>query len=121
MDKELVKEIIASGSAFLTSVAVVAKTTGEHLYGVIVRQQLIDGISILISIGMFFLLNIITLITINNCGKGKSSDTKEDLFYLFLFFIFAYLILSIILVDPIQKILNPEYFAIKFIIESVKK
>lgn len=128
MDKELMREIIASGSAALKDFAQAAKTTGEHVYGVLVRQQMVEGISMIIAL-ILFIVSLATVWIRVVHPRYKKSKAKESYssgdpeffaglsIFLFILFIGA---LCIFLSLAIQKVLNPEFFAIKFIFDTVK-
>ena len=131
MDKAFVQDIIASGSAMLTSMAQAAKTTGEHLYGVLVKQQMVEGISSLASflllIPFFFYAKSIWIAGQKEIKKGKESNSyfDESNIYIPVVFFIALSFMILLLITSqfetaIQKIINPEYFAIKFLIDSVK-
>jgi hypothetical protein len=125
MDKEMAQQLIASGSAALTALAEAAKTTGEHLYGILVRQQTVEGIGSLVAWGSYLL--VVALLVKLLYPKAKQvvePGSSEDAFFLILLFIVGLILLFIAwgnMQDAFQHILNPEYYALKFLIESVKK
>lgn len=126
MDKEMVQQIIASGSAVLSSLAQAAKTTGEHLYWVLVNYQVVNGIAGIVAwvsylITVSFIGKFIFIKT-NNAVKNGADEASwvaafgvYFLLCVFLFFAWSQMQVSV------EQILAPEYYAIKFLFESVKK
>ena len=130
MDKELIREIIASGSAVLTDLAKIAGQTGEHLYSVLVRQQIVEGISLLLQLAfslsflgliMKFSLPIIIKIEKEVKESGQSSGLGWSLGFIEGVVVLIVLwLLSEIFGQAIQKMINPEFFVIKFIFEAIR-
>ncbi len=139
MDKELVREIIESGSAVLTKLAEVAGSTGAHLYEIFVRQQVIEGISSVTILLLVFIFDFFAIRAINKQAdksmnslkvggviedkydlKRAKNDTGEGYFVLMLLCISFSIVVALLLNHSFQKIFNPEYFAIKSILESIR-
>lgn len=131
MDKDFIQQIIASGSAMLTSMAQAAKTTGEHLYMVLVKQQAVDGMGMIL---FPFLLSIIMLpISYKLIVWAQKEDkavekkngwnTGNNMFNVCMALVLLWIVAAggiAILTSGIKHIVNPEYYAIEFIIDSVK-
>ena len=128
MNEQLVREIIESGSATLTKLAEAAGSTGEHVYGVLVRQKLTEGISGLFEISIFIPLLLIPIYKAVKWGmkKEKEDNYSENIsqYIIPILFSLVWFLLSLLIVDTIStsilKLVNPEYFAIEFIFESIK-
>lgn len=131
MDQQLIKEIITSGSAMLKDFASAAKTTGEHMYGVLVKQQYVEGIGLLVEtlVGLITLIVILKVVILPIMKWAKINVAKKsyggDEYYFFaglasVLMIGVSMILIYTLGEAIKHILNPEYYAIKFIFEQVR-
>lgn len=126
MDKEVQKQLIASGSAALGEFARVAKTTGEHLYSILVKQQVVEGISGLIAWPIATLLMyFITKRFFTYARKRQEKDIYSDMILLTPVVALVSFIASALIMwgiaDSIGHILNPEFYAIKFIFDSVNR
>jgi hypothetical protein len=126
MDKEMVQKLVENGTATLQSLAQAAKTTGEHLYGILVRQQMVDGIASIIAwtcylISMFFIGKFIVGFTSKKHKKYENGEIWLYAFVIYILVLFFGFALFSSLQGSLEQILNPEYFAIKFLLEAVKK
>ena len=126
MNKEFVQNLISSGAAALSSMAQAAKTTGEHLYSVLIRQQFVEGIGAIVSILIFIIFSIIDIKFFIRWYKkeikaDKYSDLAVGIIFMGIFSILAIGLLSGLFQTAIQKMINPEFYALKFIFESIKK
>lgn len=125
MDKETVQIILASGSAMLKEFAVAAKTTAEHVYAVLVRQQFVEGISMLVglavwSVAVFLITHKYIRPWYNKASKDPYSDAGFAAAVFFLATAFGFLLISGFVSVAVGKLLNPEFYAMKFILDSVR-
>lgn len=130
MDKELVKEIVASGSAALSALAEAAKTTAEHLYSVLIRQQIVEGLVLLIQIVLYCLVawfgggKIYKWVKkgVNAPDSYPSAEGEYIVSGLIAFMALsaATMLMLRFVGEAIGKLVNPEYYAIKFILESAR-
>ena len=119
MDKELVREIIEKGSNFLQKFAESAGSTASHLYGVLVRQQIAEGVGYLIGAFVFIGLEMFAY------KFMKKQEIKYDEgFTIALVMILIVPIvsagLSALLFASIGRLINPEFYAVKFIFDAVR-
>lgn len=123
MTPDLVREIIASGSAMLSSMAQAAKTTGEHLYSVLVRQQMIEGIGNLIGVSFLIFFTWLIFKKFSVPYYKKCRDNSDEQFGIVVVSILLWVvgvILTFFITDAVKHIINPEFYALKFIFDSVK-
>ena len=121
MNQELVREIIASGSAVLENLAKAAGSTASHLYSVLIRQQMVEGIGNIICLFLFFLIGIPASKKIIEWGSKESDYDSSSIVLFGIFFLIAVLLISLgVLQESIGKLINPEFYALKFIFEAVK-
>mgnify|MGYP001576749024 CR=1 FL=1 len=126
MDKELVREIIASGSALLKDFAHAAKTTGEHVYSVLVHQQYVEGIGNLVIVCVLALTGFFLVYPLSKkmFNWATKNDNYGDHYMGATFGTMGLIILTLILVlvlgDAVKHLLNPEYYALQTIFDTVK-
>lgn len=108
----------------LKPVAAKLGVAAEHMYGVLVRQSLVDGISGLVGWWVFALFLIYagyrlrgTWADENNWAGG---DREFALFITWLFQGAGVVVIAVSLSSYLPMILNPEYGAIKTLLDSVK-
>lgn len=123
MSEELIREIINRGAGALTSLAEVAKVTAEHLYGVLVRQAMIEGITQAGAVVIW----VTTMLIFSSKLKPKQPlgkwDENEGISYVIVMVIVAItsFILIAILTESLRWVLNPEFYALKWIFNEVNK
>ncbi len=122
----MIQSIIASGSAALAKLAQVAGQTAEHFYGILVRQQMVEGIGTLISVGLWTIINIIVckklLVWYQRTHKTDhyGNSEAESAIFLGILVLFVSFVLVLFVGEAVQKIINPEFYAIKFVFDAVK-
>lgn len=117
----MVREMMASGSAVLTDLAHAAKTTGEHVYWVLVRQQVVEGLVTFIEAGLWIGVMIYVLSEFKRfLQKQQYPDavvgggaTVALIGLVLLFFL-------VVLGSGLKHMMNPEFYALKFLLESIK-
>ena len=120
MNQDLVEQIIASGSAVLTDLAHTLGSTGSHIFEVLVRQQSISAITNILALIIFVLYAIALgflidkLFDVDDKNKGELSVD----FYILMFF--GGLLICWIITSNLKIIFNPEYYAIREILQAVK-
>src|SRR3990167_6409897 len=122
MDKELVREIIASGSATLSKLAEVAGSTAQHIYTVLVRQQFVDGVTTLVQLALWCFLMYFGGMKIwrwHNAGDEYSDRGLGAIIVGIGLVIVSFAVVGF-LGAAVGKFINPEYYALKFLFESVR-
>lgn len=125
MDKEIQKQLLDKSSDFINQAAQVLGATAQHVYDVLVRQQLVEGISTLVGIPLMILLCWIILKPFVVFGYKKTQEDSYSAWEMLtpLISIVGGLIifgLTFWMMDGLAHIINPEYYAIKFIFEMAK-
>lgn len=101
--------------------------TGQHVFDLAVRQQIIDGAFVVFALLIFVFLSIV--VTIAVWRRRNNGLDKEDPGYLNLtdsigILVFVWMIPVVIVVLPLAgalgKLLNPEYAAIRDILSAIK-
>lgn len=135
MSEDLVREILAKGEALVASLAQQLGQTAAHVYGVIVKQQVVEGISSILW-GVFSLLFVLFLAnTAKNIYKkvyahflAQDGNSEGDAVFAgalcagviaFIMFM-VWPIIATSIIDGIKKVINPEYYAIEFLLDQVK-
>lgn len=130
MDKETVQLILQSGADFLTKIAEAMKQPAAHVYEVFVRQQVTEGITAIV--GMIFtsaIVGVIGYLTFNVVRKlekelenTSNSGTWYTVWLIIMLIVFVIVASSSgFLSISMSKIINPEYYAIKQIVETIKQ
>lgn len=115
------EKIYGKATEYIESLASSLGVAAEHVYGILVRQQIAEGITTLIIFGVIYaVLGTIVGIAV------KKSDFRYD-------FISNYVVIlgSVVLVivsafaifelrGAIMQLINPEYYAIKEIMDVIK-
>ena len=130
MDTQLTREILASGSAALGEFAKTAKTTAEHLYQVIVHQSVVEGIGTIVTIFAIFIIFLASIRPLKSLWQSaKRAEDNDNSYgsgggYFFgasivtVTSVITVIILIVNLGEAIKHILNPEFYAIKFILDK---
>lgn len=90
----------------------------KHVYGVLVRQQVIDGITSLLCVGLAAIIIFFCILGLRELNKMNSEEAGfmtglVVLIIAFLIYIF------VTLPGGIGHIVNPEYYAIQEILENI--
>lgn len=129
MDKEIQKELLNKTGDFINQAAHTLGATAQHVYEVLVRQQFVEGIGTLLGIGSFVVIMLVSTVMYTSIFKKKwgemDSEAQTGVVVLggigFIILAFVLSITMTFVAEAIQKMINPEFYAIKFIFESVKK
>lgn len=118
--EKLIDKYSAKVDAAITSLAKSLKQPAEYVYKVLVRQQLVQGYINLFAFLLFFILGV-TLIIL----EYKIPDTPwYDVTFFnaggIILLVIAFIALLIFIFLGASQILNPEYHAIKEILEVFK-
>jgi len=113
----------------LEQLAVKLGTTVEFLWGILVKQQYIDSIVNFFIVIIFSIVSIICYkklmpkILEFNCKKGMYDDVSKRTCWLIVYWAFQgilFIVILILLIVGIQLLLNPEYYALKEILQVIK-
>jgi hypothetical protein len=117
---------------YIDAIAAKLGVAAEHVYGILVRQQYVEGITTILGCltfvaVMFFISRKITDLTksTRESAKKKSfTEISEDLAHVVLVlgwiaFFFALIFASFAIPDSVAKLINPEYYAIKEILDAI--
>ena len=109
-------------SGAISSLADALKVSAEHVYMVLVRQQVAEGISVVLLLVVFIIIAIMFSRNFNKADYKDSQGNRHATMSIILGICTAVLgvILIFILPEAIIKLINPEYGAIKEIFELVK-
>lgn len=131
MDKQLTSEILQKGEALIRDFAKTLGSTASHVYEVLVKQQFVEGVSmvlwiILMPLFILFIVKFFGFI-FEKCKQNfeKGYDYKESCYFIsgistFIVGLFMFFTLMVAM-DGIKRLINPEYYAIEFIVDSVQK
>ena len=121
MDTNTVQVIQQFGNKLDSYIFVIASKSGqtvEHFWPIFVRQQVVTGWSELIICILFFIVGFILLY------KAKYSENENNqlgcVIFAILTLVFASLSFAALAPDIIGKIVNPEYSALKEVINLIK-
>jgi amino acid permease len=121
------KAISSLGGQLVEALRPVAAKLGvaaEHLYGVLVKQALVDSISNIMGWGLFagFVIYIgyrLRLYAEKNKGELSTTDQEGWTAVGWVVTTFGVIVMAITIGSNISGILNPEYFAIKELMDAV--
>jgi tetrahydromethanopterin S-methyltransferase subunit G len=108
---------------YIDAIAAKLDVAAEHVYGLMVRQQVTEGITHAIVVSVILLALLILLLKLIKGLKNYDGLDEE-------YFIYPIVIISILLVVvtiiggfvmplSVMKIINPEYYAIKEILDVI--
>lgn len=121
------QQLLDKSSNFISEAAKILGQTASHVYQVLVRQSLVEGIGSIVQILILGIFIFIYSILFSNFIKKNWKNYSDDGQFAC---VLGGVMLTIIIISgvfwasgeialAIQKIINPEYFAIKFIFDSV--
>lgn len=121
--KEVIEQFGTKLDSYIQVLAEKLGVAAEYVYPLFVKQQVIEGIWFFSAVAFFIFVGVIMFVL--GFKKGKKVDWKDGLYYALLIpgglIIFATLmVLSAGGSKNLTKIINPEYAAIKEIIQMVK-
>ncbi len=125
MDQKIQQQLLDKSSQFINQAARILGQTSGHVYSVLVRQQVIDGIANILSLILFFAIVIIpSMLVMKKAWAWHKEDEQSEAAMVMLIigpilFIIVGLIIATTLQSSLEQIFNPEYFAIKFIFDSI--
>jgi hypothetical protein len=101
------------------------KVGAEHVYGVLVKKYLVEGIAqLVIGIIMLIAMYKITVIAFNFAKKNDTEDSAGVVYipivFLSAIFLFGGYHILTSLPETLNKIINPEWDAINFILSKIK-
>lgn len=108
--------------AALVQLSAALQVSADHVYKVLVRQQRVEAITALSTIGSLFLISILTLIWLRSNDGQDLVDKSDGVAYL-LFIIPFVLTLCVCLffIDTVMTgFFNPEYGALKEILRIIR-
>jgi hypothetical protein len=114
------EKVFAKVTQYIDALAAKLDVAAEHVYGVLVRQQVADGV-VGLSIFAFFLALLITSIYLTGRFIDKDTETAEILATVSA--IIGLIVLAeVIFFVPtdIKQLINPEYYAIREILDAIK-
>ena len=127
MDKEIQKQLLERSSGFIDKASQTLGQTAAHVYEVLVKQQFVEGIGSLVSIALFGVVFIAGMKWYIDLVKKPWKEDSDDQFPIVLLGLVIAgvggLVLGFAVGEvsiAIQKLINPEFFAIKFIFETAK-
>jgi hypothetical protein len=128
MDPKIQQQLLDKTSGFIDKASHTLGQTAVHVYGVLVRQQVVDGIGTLVQVGLwsiFYFLAVRAYVIF--AMERKKSKPDDDGFGWWLFGVFGGIVFGLLtfaifgaIAQAVQQIINPEYYAIKFIFDTAK-
>ena len=115
------EKIYEKATEYIETLASSLGVAAEHVYGILVRQQVAEGVTTLIMFGVIYLILGIILVV-----SAKKSDFTYDCLANYIaviaviLMVFAAVIGLLTLGGAIMKVMNPEYYAIKEIMDVIK-
>lgn len=114
---------------YIDAIAVKLGVASEYVYGILVKQAVVSGI---VNATVLTLLPILFAVATIFCSKKvdwKADDPKNDLEEAFgittillgIGFLIMFIIFVLFAPNQYIKIFNPEYFALKEILDTIKK
>lgn len=117
---------------YIDSIAAKMGVAAEHVYGILIRQQIAEGVADIITAVLILIVGYIVCKYFTKLTRGKAARAKEkwitdidDDIVVFLRYAVwvVYFVLAIIAVctvpGAITKLINPEYYAIKEILDAL--
>jgi TRAP-type C4-dicarboxylate transport system permease small subunit len=121
------EKVFEKVTQYIDALAAKLGVAAEHVYGVLVRQQVADGV---VGLSIFAFLLVLLVISIYLAIKFISkSENGEDVegFIAGAFGFAAIIIGAIVLIQviffvpsDIKQLINPEYYAIREILDAIK-
>jgi len=125
MDAKIQQQLLDRSSDFIDKASQALGSTGQHVYEVLVRQQMIQGIGGIISLVVFLTLAIVPSLYLFKWAykrhqKDRYSEAYLGATFVSLIILLVAAIVAGVLQDSVQHILNPEYYAISMIFDTIK-
>lgn len=118
--ERIVDKYVGQFSDALTELAKALKVPAEHVYGVLVRQQVVRGISLLIGVLLSLGLSIFLSAALRRRKNSEFDDLFLDEPFLFMGTIIGWvcfvILTAVFLSGGVSSLINPEYGAIKDIL-----
>ena len=116
------EKIYEKATEYIETLASSMGVAAEHVYGVLVRQQFAEGITLTVLLPV--ILVVLGLI-LRFCIKKQNENYNDDGYMVatVLLGIFTGLLLVVslfVIPESIMKMINPEYYAIKEIMDVLK-
>jgi hypothetical protein len=114
-------KIYDKATEYIDSIAQSLGVAAEHVYGILVRQQIADGVTTLIIFGVL----LAVFGTVVGVSLKKANWSEDDVYcYVALFggiaLAFIFVIGCFESAGAIKQLINPEYYAIKEIMDVIK-
>lgn len=123
MDVKIQQQLLDKSSQFVDQAAKMLGSTAGHVYEILVRQQIVDGVdTILITFITLIPTAIISWKFYKYSWARKEKDRYSEMYLLIVPIVLLCLAVfstaSYQIADGIQHIINPEYYAIQFIFNA---
>ncbi len=105
----------------LKPVAAKMGVAAERLYGVLVRQSIADSVAYMIGWGIVGLFGLYMGNKLREFGAVKQNSCEEACVFGWFITGLSVFILSMTVTCNISGIINPEYYAIKTLLDAVKR
>ncbi len=124
MDKEIQKELLNKTSSFINEAAKTLGNTTEHVYSVLVKQQAVDGITTLIGVPLATFISYKACKALWKIAEKKMAKDSYSMWDVSVWPLMIGVILSIFgitawMMAGLSRLINPEFYAIKFIFDSI--
>ncbi|MEH7521716.1 hypothetical protein V7149_00315 [Bacillus sp. JJ1503] len=115
------QQAIEKATQYIEAMAAKLGVAAEHVYGLMVRQQIADGVVAIVGYLAFLAIGIAIILIARKYADYKDGNmaTVIVLFGTPLFMIFALLFGAFDVLTAIKQLINPEYYAIKEILDAL--
>jgi hypothetical protein len=126
MDVKIQQQLLDRSSDFINKASQTLGSTGAHVYEVLVRQQVVSGIGTIVAIILFCIIAAVSFFQYYQFAKRHMDESDDGFGWICggifggFFFLMIVVIGVVALSDSVQHILNPEYYAISFIFDTIK-
>lgn len=133
MDQKFWNTLLDRTSNALTQAAHVLGQATTHVYEVLVKQQVVEGVGTLVEIGFFGIITLIfwkilfekywtwTLKKERDASRGEQGMYAFGAAVITLGMLALIITGTVMLGDAVKHILNPEFYAIQYIFEQVNQ
>jgi hypothetical protein len=108
---------------FLESLAAKLGTTGEYLWGILVRQSYVEGVTDIALALLFGTIATIYAVNAKSLYEKAKEDDSEFHFVIFFMGMIVSIVLAFMttffLIIGISELLNPEFYALKYILNNI--
>ncbi len=115
------EKVYEKATEYIETLASSLGVAAEHVYGILVRQQVAEGVTTLIMFGVVYLvLGIVVGVAVKKSDFDYECIANYVAVIGCIVLIFVSVFAFVDVGDAIMKVMNPEYYAIKEIMDVIK-